>query len=149
MSRVLVVLGQPLRLGSLGIHVELVERLLKVDVPAVAAHGGEDEARAVGSPRRRVVLAVAGGELPLVATVEADDEDVLAAVARPADAVELEEDAGEPPRRRRRSSSSSYASSGTRRAKAIRFESGDHATDSTDSLPSVSFRGSPPSAAMT
>ena len=95
----LVGLGQSPRLGSLGIHLELVERLLKVDVPAVAAHRGEDEARAVGSPRRRVVLAVAVGELPLVVAVEADDEDVFAAVAGPADAVELEEDAGEPSRR--------------------------------------------------
>src|SRR4051794_41805144 len=95
----LVVLGQSPRLGSLDVHLELVERLLKVDVPAVAAHRGEDEARAVGSPRRRVVLAVAVGELPLVVAVEADDEDVLAAVAPPADAGGPEENAGGTSRR--------------------------------------------------
>jgi len=50
---------------------------------------------------------------------------------------------------RRRSSSSSYASSRTRRVKAILRESGDQAIDSTPSLPSVSRRGSPPSAGST
>ena len=48
-----------------------------------------------------------------------------------------------------RSSSSSYASSRTRRANAIRLESGDQAIDSTPSLPSVSRRGSPPFAGST
>ena len=97
-ARGLVLLGQPLRLGSLGVDVELVERLGEIDVPAVAAHRREDDSLAVRRPRRPVVLAVAVRELPLVVAVEADDEDVLAAVAGPADAVELEEDAGEPPR---------------------------------------------------
>ena len=90
------------RFGSApsAVDLELVQRLDELDVPAVAAHGAEDDAPAVGRPGRRVVvLAVAVRELPLVAAVEADDEEVLAAVAGPADAVELEEDAGEPPRR--------------------------------------------------
>ena len=102
------------RFGSAPSRVdfELVERLDEFDVPAVAAHRPEDDPLAVGRPRRIVVLAVAVGELTLVVAVEADDEQVRAAVADPADAVELEEDAGEPPRRAGlRSSSSSYASS--------------------------------------
>ena len=95
----LVRLRQPPRLGALRVDVQLVQRLGEVDVPALAAHRGEDDAAAGGRPRRLVVLAVAVGELPLVAAVEAHDEEVPAAVAGPADVVELVVDAGEAPRR--------------------------------------------------
>ena len=61
------------------------------------------------------VLAVAVGELPRLAAVEVDDEDVLAAVGRPADAVELVEEARAAGAASACcSSSSSYASSRTR-----------------------------------
>ncbi len=79
-------------------RVDLVQAGDHLHVPAVAAKRAEDDSPAVGSPGRTVVLAVAVGELTLLA-VEVDDVEVLPPVADPADAVELEEDAREPARR--------------------------------------------------
>jgi hypothetical protein len=142
-------LREPFGLGAFRVDLELVQRFYELDVPLVATHRGEDDAAPVRGPRWLVVLAVTVGELALVAAVEPHDEEVPAAVADPADAVELVEDSLNRRGARRLSSSSSYASSRTRRAKAIRRESGDHAIDSTPSLPSVSRRSSPPSTGRT
>src|SRR5690242_14375013 len=94
----LVICGQLARVGG-RVDVEDVDRLAEVDVPALAAQGAERDLLAVGRPCGKVVLTIALGELPLVATIDADDEEVLAAIADPADAVELVEDAREAARR--------------------------------------------------
>ena len=78
--------------------VDDVETVDQLGVPALVAQAVEDELLAVGGPGRGAVLEVAARQLRRVAAVDSDDEDVLVAVARPADAVELMEDAREAPR---------------------------------------------------
>src|SRR6185437_17129698 len=68
-------------------------------VPVLVAESVKEDPRAVARPRRRVVLVVAARQLRLrPAAVDRDDEDLLAAVTGPPDAVQLVKDAAEPPR---------------------------------------------------
>src|SRR6478752_10060256 len=85
--------------GEKAAIVELVQRLYELGVPTVPSHRAEDDAAAVGRPCGLFVLAVPVRQLPLVPAVEAHHEEVLPPVARPADAVELVEEAREPARR--------------------------------------------------
>src|SRR4029077_13132313 len=67
--------------------------------PVLVTEAGEGDALSVGRPRGLAVLEVAARQLPWLSAVDVDDEEMLAPVAREADAVELVEDPFETPGR--------------------------------------------------
>ena len=85
---------------TLAVEWHHVEVLRQIDVPALVGLAHGDEPGRVGQPRRLRELEVTRGEVPRgTESIGRDDVDVLWAIGRPSDPVELREVVRDAPRR--------------------------------------------------